>query len=141
MILNTGLQGNKKRPIICRYIKQALHSLHRRKFKKKIPTPRFFIMENIKIQYYYNGEPYNLTSEVFPTEWIDNDLSNFIKPRYIKFADKINKQNGYLKVDLSFCETKLKSIDFLITPLGITEDLHNEIADYIGTLSTTTLPS
>ena len=83
-------------------------------------------MQQIKVEFFYENQPYRLSSGIFQDDdilLIYNELQN----KYKDFTEKINKQNGYLEVNLSHSKIPGYAIHHEAFIMGLDNELIVEI--------------
>lgn len=85
-------------------------------------------MSKIKIEFYYNGEPYDYSLNRFDEVTLRHSESVF-QDRYSDFSDDINKENGWLKLILS--KPVANSMNFHLEPIleGVSDELSLRIQE------------
>lgn len=84
----------------------------------------------IRMEFYYNDELYRLNGSEFSRESIQA-LQKHFENKYSAFIEEINKQNGYLKVNIYHAENN--GIHAEADVIGVSEELNNSISRHFGT--------
>jgi len=80
-------------------------------------------MENeIRVEYIYNGKPYDLNSHRFDIDNVEN-YTKRIRDVYNEFKDKIIQQGGYIELTLREVEGNEKAVQYDSVVKGITQTL------------------
>lgn len=85
-------------------------------------------MNNIRIEYYVNDNPITDVRHNFDYEGVKS-IADHYQAKLIPFCEKINEQNGYLKLNISNPKEILNGFHFEISVRGINEKLNAEIND------------
>lgn len=79
-------------------------------------------MNGVKIELYYNDKPYSITQNEFDRGHV-NTICLGMQNKYRDFADRINKEGAYCRIDLSHSERPDKEVDFHAYCVNISDEL------------------